>query len=494
MSKKALAANNLVSSIALFRPNRPVVVSTLDRDGTPHLAPFSWCKPVSAFPPMVTLALLSSPRKQHSLINIEREGEFIVNLPGIEFAPQLVQSSYRYPIGVRKAGLVDCTFKPSQALRTPIVGECLAHVECKLVDTLITGDHTLLIAEVVAGSYLEQQYRESFILDVDKYPACLHLGHRAYEHGQIHIFMDNHDLMAVEIPYNLANEGYGCGELVAMTSFDTSVLCSTPTQRDAGIAPLSTHAKSLSCPAGLIAPQGEDKLYFSDWAEGIIYEAVPGQDPLPFADTKGMPSDVCIGPDNDLYVADTGRKALLRIHPDGTIRSIAEAYQDHALLGPLACAVDRTGNVYFTDADGMQPQSANGRLFCLRKNGEIELLLDNLVFPSGLALSKNEDALYLAETFAKQIRHVRLGRDGSVSEQEIIFRHEPGSGPVDLALNEAEKLYVAIFGNGELLVLDPGGEHLETIQTPGMLPTSIAIREQVVYVSDMESGCVIRVV
>jgi len=493
MSKTLLAANSLVDSVALFRPNRPVIVSTLDRDGTPHLAPFSWCKPVSASPPLVTLALLSSPRKQHSLINIKREGEFVINLPGYEFAPKLVRFSYRYPVGVRKAGIANCTFKPSQELRVPIVEQCLAHVECKLVETLVTGDHTLLIGEVVAGSYLERQYHEGFILDIEHYPACLHLGHRAYRDRQMHIFMDGQGLMAVEIPYDLASNGLEWQEQDALKPFHASATYSATAVRDVAIVPRATYAVSLSCPTGLVAPQGQDKLYFCDWAEGMIYEARPGQEHSPFIDSQGMPCGACIGPDDDLYIADMGRKTILHVHQNGDATSILEANQNRVLHGPLACAVDCTGNVYFTDADGMQPATATGRLFRFRKGGETQLLLDNLIFPRALALSKDGEILYLGETYAKQIRRMRFDRNGSLSEQEIIFRHESGSGPVDLTVDEEGNLYVAIFGGGEVLLLDPDGNCLETFQTPGMLPTSVAIRGQELYVSDMERGDVTRV-
>lgn len=55
----------------------------MNADGTVNVAPFSWVTPVSMDPPMMALALGTLRKKQHTLTNIEREGEFVVNLPEI---------------------------------------------------------------------------------------------------------------------------------------------------------------------------------------------------------------------------------------------------------------------------------------------------------------------------------------------------------------------------------------------------------------------------
>lgn len=494
MAKTLLNAGNLQNSAALFRPNRPVVVSTLDRDGTPHLAPFAWCKPVSSSPPLVTLALLSDPRKQHSLINIEREKQFVINFPGYEFAAQLVRSSYRYPIGVRKAGIVGCNFGPSQALRTPVVEQCQAHVECKLINSLVTGDHTLLVGEVVAGAYLEDRYHDGFILNVEQYPSCLHLGNRTYPDRQIQVFIDKQNYMAVNIPYDLGSDHGGCPEQQVFESYDQMSFGKPPVSSGLAVAPVATYAKSLSCPTGVVITEDQQSLFFADWAEGVVYQCRMGEKPRPYYDTQGMPCDVCSGPDGSLYIADMGRKAIFHVPPEEKGYPVIESRFDQPLCGPLACAVDGLGNIYFTDADGLRPVSATGRLFRLRPDGVLELLHENLVFPSALALSNRGDTLYLAETFAKQIRRITLGRNGELIKQEIIYQHDEGSGPVDIEVDPDGRLYVPVFGSGKILVLSESGKLLKTIDTPGMLPTSVAVSDQRVYVSDIDCGSVIGVI
>jgi flavin reductase (DIM6/NTAB) family NADH-FMN oxidoreductase RutF len=41
---------------------------------------------------------------------------------------------------------------PSEVVKPPRIAECPTHIECRIVDTLETGDHTIFIGEVVAKS------------------------------------------------------------------------------------------------------------------------------------------------------------------------------------------------------------------------------------------------------------------------------------------------------------------------------------------------------
>src|SRR5512133_1840279 len=88
--------------IPLMQPSRPVLVTSRFANGRINVAPFSWCIPVSLDPPMLGLALLTTPRRQRSLINILREGQFVVNMPGPDLAPRVAAASYWYPKGVNK--------------------------------------------------------------------------------------------------------------------------------------------------------------------------------------------------------------------------------------------------------------------------------------------------------------------------------------------------------------------------------------------------------
>lgn len=188
MSKNKVPVQNLADFVPLLSPSRPILVTTRFRTGRINVAPFAWCTPISGKPPMLVLALLATPRRQRSLINILREGQFIVNIPTPELAERLVRASYWYPKGVNKLEELGFKTAPAQVLDLPILTECRAHIECRLTQSLTPGDHTLLIADVVAASYDEGTFGPGMMMNLEVVRPLLHLRHVVTLEGQAHVF------------------------------------------------------------------------------------------------------------------------------------------------------------------------------------------------------------------------------------------------------------------------------------------------------------------
>lgn len=159
-------------------PMHPIVfISTVSQHNIDNAAVFATCVDTSYNPPQVTFA---SAVKQHRLTdgkdsvnniyiqdtlrNIRETGMFIVNIPGIDIAEAMKELAYPYAHGVdeiKKAGLtkLDPFVLSEDPVYPKIIGECLAHLECRLVlcgDYLPhESDHFLITGEVVGVSYDE---------------------------------------------------------------------------------------------------------------------------------------------------------------------------------------------------------------------------------------------------------------------------------------------------------------------------------------------------
>jgi gluconolactonase len=491
MDKTSLPSAQLCNSITLFRPNRPVLVTTCNRDGTVHVAPFAWCVPASYNPPMVSLALLSNPRKQHSLVNIERDREFVVNLPGYDVSPDLVRASYRYPAGVYKAGILGLEFSPAQRVDVPLVKQCRAHVECRLKTSIVTGDHTLLVADVVDASYASEQYHEGFIIDVENYPPCLHLGHVALPDGQTHTFIDGGEGRPIHVPFNLPGAEPGASD--DSHPVGPRVQPDDVTQgRSNGKVKATVFATGFACPDGPCWDEEGGDLFVVDWAVGVVRRVTPEGRVTDFIDTGGMPAGACCAPDGHLYVCDTGRKQVLDITRDGVIRVAASSYQGKRFLGPTDCVSDANGVLYFSDADGFNPRRPCGSVYLLRPDGRVELFAAGFAFPSGLSISADGAFLFLSETFARRIHRFTLDERGHAREQCVFAELDGGIGPNGLALDEEKNLCVAHFGKGVVAVLDQGGQILAELPTQGFLPTNVTLWNGSLYVTELERGYVMR--
>ncbi len=440
---------------------------------------------------MVILSLLSRPRKQHTLVNIERDRQFVVNFPGFDLSAELVRASYHYPAGVYKAGILGLEFSPAQRVDVPLIKQCRAHVECRLKISLVAGDHTLLVSDIVDASYAPEQYHEGFIIDIENYSPSLHLGHIAHSDGQSHTFIDAGKSKPVTVPFNLPGSKPGMSD---NSHPDRMSVQSDVVAREisSGGAKATVFATGFVCPEGPCCDREDDDLFVVDWAMGVVRRVTPNGRVTDFIDTGGMPAGACWGPEGHLYVCDTGRKQLLKIARNGVIRVAANNYQGKTFLGPNDCVSDTNGVLYFTDADGFQPVNSCGAVYLLRPDGGVELFAEGFAFPGGLSVSADGAFLFLSETFAGRIHRFTLDERGHATEQRVFAKVDGGIGPNGLALDECGNLYVAHFGKGVVAVLDPAGHMLAELPTDGLLPTNVAFWKGSLYVTELERGYVMR--
>ena len=63
---------------------------------------------------------------------------------------------------------------PAKKVQAAIIKECVAHLECKLVQKITTGDHTIFIGEVLAAHVNEGVFDDRF--NIAKVNPIYHLG------------------------------------------------------------------------------------------------------------------------------------------------------------------------------------------------------------------------------------------------------------------------------------------------------------------------------
>ena len=114
---------------------RPIAfVSTVSPDGIYNLAPFSFFTAASVNPPVVCFCPLRNGqgRPKDTLSNIERTGEFVVNIVSEEFVEQMNMTSAELPPEVDEFRLSGLTPVPSDLVKAPRVQESHVSMECRL--------------------------------------------------------------------------------------------------------------------------------------------------------------------------------------------------------------------------------------------------------------------------------------------------------------------------------------------------------------------------
>ena len=134
-------------------PISPVVlVTSVDSMGKQNIITLGMYMPISHDPQQVVIGV-SPKRYSHNLIL--EQGEFVVNAPGIDLAEKVHICGIRSGRSVDKFKETGFTAKPAKNVRPPLIEECYGHMECKVVNHVKCGDHTLFVGEVVAASINE---------------------------------------------------------------------------------------------------------------------------------------------------------------------------------------------------------------------------------------------------------------------------------------------------------------------------------------------------
>lgn len=199
--KKKLDANRLIETHRLMQPSKPILCTTKNIDNSDHVAPFSWIIPVSCDPPRIGLALLSKPKKQHSLVNIERTGEFVINYPDTKILEKMVEASYDLRVHDNKFERSGFKRKKSSKVEPTSIEECKVHLECKVKKIEKTGDHSLIIADVLEAFYDEEAFTEDLLVKLENYEPAIHLKNYCMQGYQTHLFLSPLSTKVVEVEY-----------------------------------------------------------------------------------------------------------------------------------------------------------------------------------------------------------------------------------------------------------------------------------------------------
>ncbi|MCK5441688.1 MAG: SMP-30/gluconolactonase/LRE family protein [Maribacter sp.] len=172
-----------------------------------------------------------------------------------------------------------------------------------------------------------------------------------------------------------------------------------------------------------------------------------------FAETKGRPLGMQFDTHNNLIVCDS-YKGLLSIDPLGRIKVLATSADGVPFKFTDALDLSRDGTIYFTDASSKYEQSEylydlleskpHGRFLSYDTNTrEVKVLLKDLYFANGVALSQKEDFVLINETYRYRIVRYWL-KGAKKGTHEIFIDNLPGF-PDNISSNDKGTFWLALF-------------------------------------------------
>jgi gluconolactonase len=210
--------------------------------------------------------------------------------------------------------------------------------------------------------------------------------------------------------------------------------------------------------------------YFVDLPSNLLYRMVPGQKPEKVRDTQGG-NGTTFDLQGRLLNCEGDARRVARIEHDGKVTTLADRFDGKRLSRPNDVICHSNGSLLFTDPDLRVPlehrEIGHAAVYRVAPDGAISELV-RCEYPNGLALSRDERTLFVANTrWTQYIHAVELDSSGHMVRRRV-FADMSADGtngvPDGMKIDEAGRVFCT--GTGGVWVFDPNGTRIGIIETP----------------------------
>jgi gluconolactonase len=270
---------------------------------------------------------------------------------------------------------------------------------------------------------------------------------------------------------------------VALMIVLLSVACAG--RAEAGAPPLPDSVEPYPVVADIEFAEGpifdkQGNLYFVNYMElGTLGRRTPDGTVSVWVHTGGQANGLKVDREGKIVVADYGGKRILRVHPlTRAIEVLTSEFEGQRYLGPNDVCLDRAGNVYFSDPTGSSKEKPIGAVYRIRmspenKVMEVARLAEGLAFPNGLAVSPDQQRLYVAESETNRLLCWDLSEGGTLSGKRTVIEF-PTDTLDGIMFDEFGRLWIARWTNGTVDVVDvEAGKLLKSYPAGGSHVTNL---------------------
>ena len=161
MPKKSLP---LAKVYALIEPG-PVVLLTTAASGRSNVMAMSWHSMLEFEPPLIGCVVSN---RSHSYTLLKKSRECVINIPTADIADKVVGCGNTTGAKSDKFKKFGLTRGPAVVVHAPLIEECYASLECRVVDTSMVSKYAFFVLEVL----------KAWVDPGTKHPRTIH--HRGY--------------------------------------------------------------------------------------------------------------------------------------------------------------------------------------------------------------------------------------------------------------------------------------------------------------------------
>jgi flavin reductase (DIM6/NTAB) family NADH-FMN oxidoreductase RutF len=142
MAKKSFPLSRVYR---LLEPG-PVVLVTTAQKGRPNIMTMSWHTMMEFEPPLVGCVISN---RNHTFGVLKATKECVINIPTVELAAQVVGCGNTSGRKLDKFKAFGLTPVAAARVQAPLIDECYASLECKVVDAKLVAKYCFFILEVL---------------------------------------------------------------------------------------------------------------------------------------------------------------------------------------------------------------------------------------------------------------------------------------------------------------------------------------------------------
>ena len=215
--------------------------------------------------------------------------------------------------------------------------------------------------------------------------------------------------------------------------------------------------------------RSEGYLVFSDIQGNTVYKWSTEGGAKLFLNPSGNSNGLAEDNEGRLLLAQHGLRRIARLEADNTETALATHFDGKRLNSPNDIVVKSDGSIYFTDPPygihSSEEELGFYGVYRLSSDGEnLDLLVDSLYRPNGLAFSPDEKKLYVNDTDDRRILEFNVETDGSLSNGTVKIDNLEGK-PDGLKVGSDGHLFVACSDAG-VHVFSPEGVFVTEILVP----------------------------
>jgi flavin reductase (DIM6/NTAB) family NADH-FMN oxidoreductase RutF len=153
---RRLRAFPLARAYQLIEPG-PVVLLATSRRGIPNVMAMSWHMMVEFTPPQIACIVSN---RNHSFEALRRTKECVIGIPPAEFLETVVAIGNCSGADTDKFESLGIARKPARHVAAPLLPDCFANLECRVIDTRMVNAYCLFILEVVQA-WIDPERRDA---------------------------------------------------------------------------------------------------------------------------------------------------------------------------------------------------------------------------------------------------------------------------------------------------------------------------------------------